>query len=89
MAAMTEAEMLAALALVSDSDSDDDVGGGGSIVVPDATKRQVNLVQVVRRMMRRKRRRQHVHQVVPLDDRPWHLRTMTAVRVSLLESWKH
>jgi len=46
MAAMTEAEMLAALALVSDSDSDDDVGGGGSIVVPDATKRQVNLVQV-------------------------------------------
>ena len=45
MAAMTEAEMLAALALVSDSDDDDDVGGG-SIVAPDATKRQVNLVQV-------------------------------------------
>jgi len=46
MAAMTEAEMLAALTLVSDSDSDDDVGGGGSIFAPDATKRQVNLVQV-------------------------------------------
>ena len=46
MAAMTEAEMLAALTLVSDSDSDDDVGGGGSIFAPDATKRQVNLVQL-------------------------------------------
>ena len=45
MAAMTEAEMLAALALVSDSDSDDDVGGG-SIVAPDATERQVNLVRL-------------------------------------------
>jgi len=42
---MTEAEMLAALALGSNSDSDDDVGGG-PIVVPEATKRQVNLVQV-------------------------------------------
>jgi len=45
MAAMTEAEMLAALALVSDSDSNDDVGGG-SIVAPDATEQQVNLVQL-------------------------------------------
>ena len=37
MAAMTEAEMLAALALGSNSETDDDVGGG-SIVVPDATE---------------------------------------------------
>jgi len=43
MAAMTEAEMLAALALVSDSDSD---VGGGSIVAPDATEQQVNLVRL-------------------------------------------
>ena len=45
MAAMTEAEMLAALALVSDSDSDDDVGGG-PIVAPNATEQQVNLVRL-------------------------------------------
>ena len=42
---MTEAEMLAAIVLVSNSDSDDDVGGG-SIVVPDATEQQVNLVRL-------------------------------------------
>ena len=42
---MTEAEMLAALTLVSDSDSDNDVGGG-SIVAPDATEQQVNLVRL-------------------------------------------
>jgi len=41
MAAMTEAEMFAALAV----DSDDDVGGG-SIVAPDATEQQVNLVRL-------------------------------------------
>jgi len=41
---MTEAEMLAALAV----DSDDDVGGGGggSLVAPDATEQQVNLVRL-------------------------------------------
>ena len=46
MAAMAEAEMLAALALGSNSNSDDDVVGG-SIVAPDATKQQsVNLVRL-------------------------------------------
>jgi len=45
MAAMTKVEMLAALALVSNSDSDDGVGGG-PIVAPEATDRQVNLVQL-------------------------------------------
>ena len=45
MAAMTETEMLAALALGSNSNSDDDVGGG-SIVAPDATEQSVNLVQL-------------------------------------------
>jgi len=42
---MTEAEMLAALALGSNSDSDDDVGGG-SLVTPDATEQSVNLVRL-------------------------------------------
>ena len=46
MAAMTEAEMFAALALVSDSDSDDDVGGGPIVAPPDATEQQVNLVRL-------------------------------------------
>ena len=45
MAAMTEAEMLAALALGSNSETDDDVGGG-PLVAPAATERQVNLVQL-------------------------------------------
>jgi len=45
MAATTEAEMLAALTLVSNSDSDDDVGGG-PIVASNATEQSVNLVRL-------------------------------------------
>ena len=43
---MTEAEMLAALTLVSDSDSNDDVGGGSILAPADATEQQVNLVRL-------------------------------------------
>ena len=42
---MTEAEMLAALTLVSVSDSNDDIGGGGPGVAPDATEQSVILVR--------------------------------------------
>ena len=46
MAAMTEAEMLAALTLGSNSDSDDDVGGGSILAPANATEQQVNLVRL-------------------------------------------
>ena len=46
MAAMTEAEMLAALTLVSDTNSNDDVGGGSIVAPADATEQQVNLVRL-------------------------------------------
>ena len=45
MAAMTEAEMMAALALVSDSNSDGNAGGG-SMRAPAATEQPVNLNKV-------------------------------------------
>ena len=45
MAAMTKAEMMAALALASDSDSDGNAGGG-SMVAPAATEQPVNLNRV-------------------------------------------
>ena len=45
MAAMTNAEMMAALALASDSDSDGNAGGG-SMVAPAATEQPVNLNRV-------------------------------------------
>ena len=43
MAAMTEAEMLAAL---TDTDSNDDVGGGSIVAPADATEQSVNLVRL-------------------------------------------
>ena len=43
---MTDVEMLAALALRSNSDSDDDVGGGSILAPADATEQQVNLVRL-------------------------------------------